>query len=91
MLGAGVPFVELGAGLLLAAGLWIRPTLVVLGFHLLMITYGHLLVEPFFDVTTHVLPRMLLVLVLLALGSGRDRWSLDAMLGRRINSPGDPR
>jgi len=79
--GTTVPFVELAAGALLLAGLWVRPTLVALGGLLLMVTYGHLLAEPFFDVTTHILPRAAFLLALLAMPRGWDRWSLDA-LGR---------
>lgn len=84
LLGTGVliPFVELIAGALLLLGLAVRPTLVALAALLLLVTYGHLLAEPFFDVTTHVFPRALLVLVLFAIPRERDRWSLDRVVER---------
>lgn len=84
LLGTGIliPFVELTAGALLLLGLAVRPTLVTLAALLLLVTYGHLLAEPFFDVTTHVFPRALLVLVLFVIPRERDRWSLDRVAER---------
>lgn len=81
--GVTVPFVELVAGALLLVGFWIRPVLVVLGALLLMVTYGHLLAEPFFDVTTHIFPRAVFLLFLLVLPRSADRWSMDALVARR--------
>lgn len=82
--GTAVPFVELGAGALLLAGLRRKPVLIVLGLEMAMITFGHLLTEPFFTLNTHVFPRLALILFLLALGLDRDRWALD--LRGRVSS-----
>lgn len=85
--GTAVPFVELASGALLLAGLWVRPVLVVLGALLLVVTYGHLLADPYFDVTTHILPRAAFLLALLVLPRSADRWGLDAV--RRRAAEGD--
>ncbi|MFQ5690533.1 MAG: MauE/DoxX family redox-associated membrane protein [Gemmatimonadota bacterium] len=82
-LGTVVPFVELVSGGLLLVGLWVRRVLLTLGFLLLMVTYGHLLAEPFFDVTTHIFPRAALLLLLLALPHDADTVSLDGWRRRR--------
>lgn len=81
--GTAVPFIELIAGLLLIAGLAVRAALLTLAGLLLLVTYGHLLADPFFDVTTHILPRALLLLVLLVIPRDADRWSLDRAIGDR--------
>ncbi len=47
--------------------------------------FGHLLAEPFFDVTTHVLPRAAFLLFLLVLPRSADRWCLEA---HRTREPG---
>lgn len=89
-LGVAVPFVELAAGLLLVAGWRTREALVAVGLLLLMVTYGHLLSEPFYDITTHILPRAALVVVLLALPREADRWSVDGWLAARREGRGSP-
>ena len=83
LLGVTIPFVEFLGGALLIAGWLRRPVAVVLGFLLLLVTYGHALSEPFFDVTTHILPRLLLLLPTLMLHTSHDQWSADALLARR--------
>lgn len=81
--GVAVPFVELAGGALLLVGFRVRPALVVLGILLLVVTYGHLLAEPFFDVTTHIFPRAAFLVFLLVLPRSADRWSMDALMARR--------
>lgn len=79
-----IPFIELLAGALLLVGWRVREVLVVLGGLLLLVTYGHLLKEPFFDITTHIFPRVAFLLILFVLPRDADRWTLDAfLLGRR--------
>ncbi|MCZ6478593.1 MAG: hypothetical protein O6851_09800 [Gemmatimonadetes bacterium] len=82
-LGTLIPFVELVGGVLLLAGFRVREALVALGFLLLVVAYGHLLKEPFFDITTHVFPRAILLLILLAVPRAADVWSVDGWLTRR--------
>ncbi len=82
-MGFVIPFVELLAGAFLLVGWRVREVLVVLGGLLLLVTYGHLLKEPFFDITTHIFPRVAFLLVLFVLPRDADRWTLDALLLRR--------
>ena len=82
-LGVGVPFLELTAGWLLVAGFLRRPVAISLGFLLLMVTYGHALLEPLFNVNSHIFPRLILLLPTLALRVVDDPWSIDGMLARR--------
>ena len=81
--GATIPFVELLAGGLQCLGLRVREALVALGALLVVVTYGHLLLEPLFSTTGHIFPRLVLLLFLLAAPRGDDRLSLDAWLARR--------
>ena len=82
--GTAVPLVELGAGALLLVGLWARSALLALGAVLVLVTFGHLLVEPLYQFHTHVFPRTALLLFLLVMPASDDRLSLDRWLaGRR--------
>ncbi len=78
-----IPFVEFLTGALLLVGWRVREVLVVLGGLLLLVTYGHLLKEPFYDITTHIFPRVVFLLILFVLPRDADRWTLDAFLRRR--------
>ncbi len=69
-------------------GFRVREALLILGGVLLLVTYGHLLKEPFYDVTTHIFPRAVFLLVLLVLPRDADRWSLDFFLSRRAGESG---
>jgi putative oxidoreductase len=82
-LGATIPFVELLAGGLLCLGLRVREALLALGAVLVVVTYGHLLLEPLFSTTGHIFPRLVLLLFLFVAPRGDDRLSLDAWLARR--------
>ena len=89
--GAVIPFVELIAGWLLVAGLWIEAALVALGLVLITVTYGHLLKEPLYSFTGHVFPRLSL-LVFVALMARHDTLSVDAWrqrlrAGREFGAP----
>ena len=79
-----IPFVELLAGALLIDGLRVREVLLMLGGVLLVIIYGHLLKEPFYDITTHIFPRAVFLLLLFILPRDADRWSLDYWVSRRV-------
>jgi uncharacterized membrane protein YphA (DoxX/SURF4 family) len=81
--GVVVPFVELGAGGLVIVGLRTREALVALGFVLAVVTFGHLLKEPLYEFHTHVIPRLALLLFVLLLPRGDDRFSLDHLQTRR--------
>jgi uncharacterized membrane protein YphA (DoxX/SURF4 family) len=78
--GVTVPIVELVAGALLIIGLRIRAALVALGFVLVLVTFGHLLREPLYSFTGHVIPRLALLVFVLMLPSEEDTLSVDAWL-----------
>lgn len=79
-LGTTIPIVELAAGALLLVGWRVRDVLVVLGVLLIITTYGHALQEPLFDIDGHTFTRLALILFLLSIPIGTDRFTLDAWL-----------
>jgi uncharacterized membrane protein YphA (DoxX/SURF4 family) len=81
--GAAIPFVELIGGGLLLLGWRIREALLALGGVLVVVTFGHLLHEPLHPFHEHVIPRLALLVFVLAMPRDDDRWSLDAVLRRR--------
>ena len=81
--GVMVPLIELVAGGLLLLGLRIRDALIALGFVLVIVTFGHLLREPLFNFSGHVIPRLVLLLFLLWSPRDYDRFSLDHLLRRQ--------
>ena len=81
--GVAIPLVELVAGALVILGLRTRDALIALGFVLAVVTFGHLLREPLFNLTGHVLPRLALLLFVLWCPRENDRFGLDFVLNRR--------
>jgi uncharacterized membrane protein YphA (DoxX/SURF4 family) len=81
--GTSIPFVELIAGGLLLIGWRIRDALLALGAVLVIVTFGHLLHEPLYPFHEHVIPRLGLVVFLLAVPAAGDRYSLDHLLAQR--------
>ena len=81
--GVTIPFVELICGWLLVAGLFRKPAAIVLGFLLLLVTYGHALKEPLFNVDSHIIPRFLLLIPTWIFAVESDPFSLDALLAKR--------
>ena len=81
--GVIIPFIELIAGALLILGLRTREALISLGSVLAIVTFGHLLKEPLYEFHTHVIPRLALLLFILLLPRGDDRFSIDYVLQRR--------
>jgi len=79
-MGVVIPFVELIAGAMVILGLRVREALVALGFVLAVVTFGHLLREPLYEFHTHVIPRLALVLFILVLPRGDDRFALDSII-----------
>ena len=63
--GVTVPIIELAGGALLLIGLRVRDALIALGFVLVIVTFGHLLHDPLFNFSGHVIPRLALLLFLL--------------------------
>jgi uncharacterized membrane protein YphA (DoxX/SURF4 family) len=85
-LGVTIPVVELAAGWLVVAGLFRRPALIALGFVLVIVTYGHLLQDFLYEFHTHVIPRLLLLVFVLAMPVADDVLSLDGWR-RRVATP----
>ena len=81
--GTVIPLVELVAGALVLLGLRTRPALLALGSVLVLVTFGHLLLEPLYQFHTHVIPRTALLLFLLTMPASDDRLSLDYWLARK--------
>jgi len=81
--GSAIPIVELLAGALVILGWRIREALVALGFVLVIVTFGHLLLEPFYEFHSHVIPRLALLLLVLMLPREDDRLSIDYWLKSR--------
>jgi len=81
--GVAIPLVELLAGALLLIGLRVREALIALGGVLVIVTFGHLLREPLFNLTGHVIPRLALLLFLLWCPRDVDWLSLDHALARK--------
>ena len=82
LVGVTIPLIELVAGALLILGLRVRDALIALGFVLVIVTFGHLLREPLFNFSGHVIPRLVLLVFLLWCPRENDRFSLDYVLAR---------
>jgi thiosulfate dehydrogenase (quinone) large subunit len=84
--GVTIPIVELIAGWLLVVGWRVRESLVALGLVLIIVTYGHLLKEPLFSFSGHVIPRLALLVFVAMLPADEDWLSLDWWLRHRRRS-----
>ncbi len=74
-------FVELIGGFLLVLGLKTDYALYALGTVLIIVTFGHGLAAPIWDLS-HVMYRSILLVTLLLLPRDWDRFSIDALLKR---------
>lgn len=83
IVGIIIPFIELVAGAFVILGFRIREALISIGFVLVIVTFGHLLIEPFYEFHTHVIPRLALMIFILVLPSEDDRFSIDYSLIQR--------
>jgi uncharacterized membrane protein YphA (DoxX/SURF4 family) len=87
LVGVTIPIIELVAGALVILGLRVRDALIALGFVLVIVTFGHLLREPLFNFSGHVIPRLALLLFLLWCPRELDRFSFDYVLSRWRTTP----
>jgi len=69
-------------GLLLIIGLWRKWALCLLGIDLLIVSFGHGLMEPIWDLQ-HVIPRAILLIFILAAPGEWDKWNTDDILWHR--------
>jgi uncharacterized membrane protein YphA (DoxX/SURF4 family) len=84
--GTVVPVIELIAGGLLLLGFRTRDALLALGGVLVLVTFGHLLLEPLYEFHTHVIPRGALLLFVLAMPALEDRFGIDGWLRARTRA-----
>jgi uncharacterized membrane protein YphA (DoxX/SURF4 family) len=89
LVGVTIPLIELIAGAFVILGMRTRDALIALGFVLVIVTFGHLLGEPLFNLTGHVIPRLALLLFVLWCPREHDRFSLDYLLARQKAGPSD--
>ena len=75
-------YIELIGGFLLIIGLFRQAALYLLAADLLIVSYGHGLLEPIWDLQ-HVIPRAILLLAALVMPQQWDSWNLDAVLLKR--------
>ena len=79
-LGISIPALELVAGLLVCLGLARVVAYITLGAILVTVTYGHLLLQPLYDVTGHIFPRLILLLFVFVAPRAYDVLSLDYLV-----------
>ncbi len=82
-LGYCIPFVELLCGIMLLIGVFVRFNAIVVGLLLLIVAYGHLLQDAFYNPVSHWLPRFVLMITLLLLYDNKDKFSLENFLKRQ--------
>ena len=84
--GVAIPFVELVCGGLMVLGWRVREAAIGLGAVLVIVTFGHLLHQPLYPFHEHVIPRLALLVFVLAMPRGDDRLALDHLLQRRVGA-----
>ncbi len=86
LLGYSIPYVELICGVLIFIGFWVRLNTIIIGFLLLIVAYGHMLQDAFYDPTSHWLPRFMLMIAVLLLYNSQDKWSLEHLIRKQKSS-----
>ncbi len=79
-IGTSIPVLELVVGLLVCLGLARVVAYATLGAILVTVSYGHLLLDPLYDITGHIFPRLVLLLFLFVAPRGYDVLSLDYLV-----------
>ena len=72
-------YVELIGGFLLIIGLFRKYVFYLLALDLLIVAFGHGLMEPIWDLQ-HVMPRAILLIVLMIVPQDWDKWNSDALI-----------
>ncbi|WP_426671183.1 DoxX family protein [Mucilaginibacter sp. McL0603] len=75
-------YVELICGFLLIIGLFREYALYFLGVDLLIVSFGHGILEPIWDLQ-HVIPRAILLITLLLTPQQWDQWNVDALFAKK--------
>ena len=76
-------YVELIAGFFLIIGLFRKYGLFLLAIDLLVVSFGHGLMQPIWDLQ-HVIPRAILLTALLLLPDEWDEWNVDKYVRRKF-------
>jgi len=77
-------YVELICGFLLIIGLSRKYALYLLAADLLIVSFGHGLLEPIWDLQ-HVIPRAILLITILVVPGQWDRWNVDSFWSAEIS------
>jgi uncharacterized membrane protein YphA (DoxX/SURF4 family) len=80
-------YAELLGGILLITGLFRIYAMYLLALDLLIVSFGHGLMEPIWDLS-HVIPRAVLLSALFFLPSEWDMWNADEWIKKRNNEKG---
>ena len=64
--GLAIPFVELVAGGMLCLGFRVRGACLAIGTILVIVTFGHLMKEPYFSIADQIFPRFALLIFILS-------------------------
>ena len=75
-------YVELICGFLLIIGLFRKYALYLLGIDLLIVSFGHGLMEPIWDLQ-HVIPRAILLIIILLAPGEWDKWNADSLISQK--------
>jgi putative oxidoreductase len=76
-------YVEMICGFLLIIGLFRKYAMYLLAVDLLIVSFGHGLMEPIWDLS-HVIPRAILLATLFLLPAEWDKWNVDLMIKKRM-------
>jgi uncharacterized membrane protein YphA (DoxX/SURF4 family) len=76
-------YIEMIGGLLLLIGLFRKYTLYLLAIGLLIVSFGHGLMEPIWDLS-HVIPRAVFLAALMLLPFEMDKWNADSLIGKKL-------
>ncbi len=72
-------YVEMICGFLLIIGLFRKYAMRLLAIDLLIVSFGHGLMEPIWDLS-HVMPRAILLIVLFLVPQEWDQWNVDRLI-----------
>jgi uncharacterized membrane protein YphA (DoxX/SURF4 family) len=75
-------YIELSCGFLLIIGLFREYALYFLAVDLLIVSFGHGILEPIWDLQ-HVISRAILLITLLLVPRQWDRWNADALFAKK--------
>lgn len=75
-------YIEMICGFLLIIGLFRKYALYLLAVDLLIVSFGHGILEPIWDLQ-HVMPRAILLITILLVPQQWDQWNTDAIFAKK--------